>query len=216
MPLTSVKKQTYATLQVCKVYMETASLQLTHSYHPPLYLIFQKEHSSIQIKNATFQLSLHEHLAIDSGCASLKQKFKTWSHRSLFHRILFNFSKTFSSWPSLIGLMNFLLCFCRQDTLCHQLQVWPFPSLSSTKCSKILCVNYVMSSFSALDKPLCSNPSEFFLYYFTCFPSCQGVTAVKAPLPVFWPAIPFPVSHQRFSQQNVMFFNIFIYHNYKN
>lgn len=94
--LTPVKKQTCATLQLCKVYMETSSLQLTLSCYPPLYLMFQKEHSFIQIKHSTFQLSLYEYLAIDSSCASLKQKFKTWSHRSLFHKH-FIFSKTLKS-----------------------------------------------------------------------------------------------------------------------
>lgn len=59
-------------------------------------------------------------------------------------------------------------------------------------------------------------PIWVFLYYFTCFLSSQGVIAVKAPLPMFCPAITFSVSHQRFSQQNVFFFNISIYHNYKN
>lgn len=170
MSLTSVKKQTYATLQVCKVYMETVSLQLTPSCHPPLYLIFYKEHSSIQIKHTTFQLSLYEHLAIYSSCASLKQKLKTWSHRSPFHKIIFSFSKTFNSWPSLIGRMNFLLCFYRQDTHVISCRYGLSHLYPQKKCSKILCVNYAMSSFSGFDKPLCSNPSEIFLYYFTCFP----------------------------------------------
>lgn len=144
MSLTSVNKQTYATLQLCKVYMETASLQLTLSCHPPLYLIFQKEHSSIQIKQTTFQLSLYEHLAIDSSCASLKQKFKAWSHRSPFHKIPFNFSKTFNSWPSLIGLMDFLLCFHRQDT--HVIScryglphLYPQPNITCKLYHIILC-----------------------------------------------------------------------------
>lgn len=143
MSLTSVKKQTCATLQLCKVYMETSILQLTLSCYLPLYLMFQKEHSSIQIKHTTFQLSLYEHLAIDSSCASLKQKFKTWSHRSPFHKILFIFSKTSNSWPLLIGLMNFLLCFYGQDThviSCrHGLpHLYPQPNITCQLCHVLL------------------------------------------------------------------------------
>lgn len=71
--------------------------------------------------------------------------------------------------------------------------------------NQLLHVNYAMSSFSGFDKPLCSNPSKFFLYHFTFLPLSLGARGLKAPLPMFWPAITFAVSHKRFSQQNMIF-----------
>lgn len=182
--------------------METASLQLTLLCHPPLYLIFQKEHSSIQIKHTAFHLSLYGHLAIDSSCTSLKQKFKICPHRSPFHKMLFSFSKTFNSWPSLIGLMNFLVCFCRwvgysccRHGLSH---LYPQKNVPKYYVSIMSC-----HPFLALTNLYAQTYLNFFSIT-SCFPSSWRVTVVKAPLPMFWPAITFSLFHQRYSQQNVM------------
>lgn len=116
--------------------------------------------------NSTLLLSPCEPMAINSGQGRLKQNFEAFSHKSPFHKMLFNLSNTFNIWASLMGPMNFLLYLHRQDTLCHQLYVWLFPPTSSIKClshvPKISLLNFVKAIFSGFDKQICSNPFKFF------------------------------------------------------